>query len=240
MLKDKVIIYDDSCPMCKLYTYWFVAWGFLSAENRIGFATAPAEITSHIDLVRGRHEIPLFDRSTNETIYGLEALTHILGSRWTWLNPFFKSRLFYWMFHPVYEIITYNRRVIAGCKACCGFDCAPDLNKFYRSVYLAMASCVIGIIMTMLMLAGSQFGTAAGAMIGAFLMVGVVAGSVTRAANGSLAAWNYFGNYITTTLIVAGTLIPVLLFRDLPSGPGWIIIGAATLLGLAELRRREL
>jgi predicted DCC family thiol-disulfide oxidoreductase YuxK len=29
MLKNKVIIFDDSCPMCKLYTYWFVAWGFL-------------------------------------------------------------------------------------------------------------------------------------------------------------------------------------------------------------------
>ena len=63
MLESKVIIYDDSCPMCKLYTYWFVAWGFLAPENRIGFATAPANIISHVDLDRGRHEIPLFDRN---------------------------------------------------------------------------------------------------------------------------------------------------------------------------------
>ena len=136
MLESKVIIYDDSCPMCKLYTYWFVAWGFLAPENRIGFATAPANITSHVDLDRGRHEIPLFDRDTKETIYGLKALTYVLGSRWTWLKPFFESRVFMWMFYPLYQIITYNRRVIAGCQACCGFDCAPDLNRFYRSVYL--------------------------------------------------------------------------------------------------------
>ncbi len=87
MLQSKVIIFDDSCPMCKLYTWWFVAWGFLKAENRIGFASAPPEVTAHVDLDRGRHEIPLFDRSSKQTIYGLDALTFILGSRWTWLNP---------------------------------------------------------------------------------------------------------------------------------------------------------
>ena len=40
MLNNKVIVYDDSCPMCKIYTYWFVAMGLIKPENRVGFATA--------------------------------------------------------------------------------------------------------------------------------------------------------------------------------------------------------
>ena len=143
MLENKVIVYDDSCPMCKIYTYWFVAVGLLKQENRVGFATASPEITANIDMDRGRHEIPLYDRATGETIYGLTTMTHILASRWAWMNPIFESKPFYWTFHPIYQIITYNRRVIAGCKHCCGFDCAPDLNKFYRSVYLGIAGAFI-------------------------------------------------------------------------------------------------
>ena len=45
MLEDKVIVYDDSCPMCKIYTYWFVAVGLLKQENRVGFATASQELS---------------------------------------------------------------------------------------------------------------------------------------------------------------------------------------------------
>lgn len=240
MLSDKVIIYDDSCPMCKLYTYWFVAWGFLKPENRIGFATAPASITSKVDLVRGRHEIPLFDRSTNETIYGLSALTLILGSRWAWLNPVFKSKLFYWLFHPIYEIITYNRRVIAGCKACCGFDCAPDLNRFYRSVYIGLASSVVLAIIGMLLIFGAAIGKLAIGLIVAFSFVGLVCGSVVRLSDSSLASWNYVGNYTTTILIVAITVLPIALGASLPRELAWINMAVGVLLGLSELRRRSL
>jgi len=240
MLKNKVIIYDDSCPMCKLYTYWFVAWGFLQKENRVGFATAPASITSHVDLVRGRHEIPLFDVSTKETIYGLSALTFILASRWRWLNPVFESRLFHWVFHPIYEIITYNRRVIAGCKACCGFDCAPDLNRFYRSVYLGLAGVLVATIVAALATVGSLSSTIAVCLIASLTLVGLICGSIVRATGGTLAGWNYAGNYITTILIVALALSPVLIGESLPRELMWCNLGVAALLGLSELRRRGL
>ena len=61
-LDDKVIVFDDSCPMCRLYTYGFVAWGFLRDENRVGFANLDPRILAQLDLKRARHEIPLFDR----------------------------------------------------------------------------------------------------------------------------------------------------------------------------------
>ena len=244
MLDSKVIIYDDSCPMCKLYTYWFVAWGFLAPENRVGFATAPTSITAHVDLDRGRHEIPLFDRTTKETIYGLKALTFVLGSRWKWLNPFFQSRAFMWMFYPLYQIITYNRRVIAGCKACCGFDCAPDLNRFYRSVYLLIAGLIIILIGGLL--AAQTIGSAAlnpsqfaVLLMLAFAIVGCIVAAARRITAGSVATWDYLGNHATSLLVVALVMIPMILWPTMPIGVAWVNVLTAALLGIEEVRRRS-
>ena len=245
MLPDKVIIYDDSCPMCKLYTMWFVAWGFLKPENRIGFSAAPSNITSHVDLDRGRHEIPLFDRGTGETIYGLNALTHILESRWGWLRPVFKSNVFAWTFYPLYQIITYNRRVIAGCKHCCGFDCAPDLNRFYRAVYLGLAGSFIGMI-ACLLFASTTFGsTIAVGTLAAFGLVGTVCGTIRRLNSDSEEGWNYAGNFATTLLIISIFLTPLVVWPMVvgvapPKGLAWFVVLVAALFGLEEIRRREL
>ena len=78
-LDSKVIIYDDVCPLCKAYTSGFVQAGWLRPENRIGFAEAPTALIERIDIDRARHEIPLYDRVTGETLYGKEALFFILG-----------------------------------------------------------------------------------------------------------------------------------------------------------------
>ena len=241
MLENKVIVYDDSCPMCKIYTWWFVAIGLLKAENRVGFATSLPEVITNIDVNRGRHEIPLYDRATGKTIYGLKAMTHILASRWAWLNPIFESRPFWWTFHPIYEIITYNRRVIAGCKHCCGFDCAPDLNKFYRSVYLGIAGTFILLISILLVSSGSPFSSVGLGMLTAFGFYGLVAGTIHRVASGSLAGWNFAGNYFTTLVIVAAAMLPgILPGASMPEFMTWGSLGTAALLGVTEIRRRDL
>lgn len=239
MLHDKVIIYDDSCPMCRLYTWWFVAWGFLKPENRVGFASAPPEITDHLDLNRGRHEIPLFDRRTHETLYGLRALTFVLGDRWTWLKPLFASRPFFWMFYPLYQIITYNRRVMAGCGHCEGFDCAPDLNRFYRSVYLGIAILVAALTGLLLFVSGSGFASIAGGLMAAVVGVALVTGSIVRLANGSLAMWNHLGNYASVLIIVSATLALLAVWPAIPGVIGWTFVTIALLLAVEELRRRS-
>lgn len=238
MLENKVIVYDDSCPMCRLYTYWFVAWGFLKAENRVGFANAPSQITEKVDLDRGRHEIPLVDRESRETIYGLQALTFILASRWKWLAPIFRTRVFWSTFHPLYQIITYNRRVIAGCRACSGFDCAPDLNRFYRSVYLVLAAAFATLISIQLLRADTAVATTGFSLIAAFAAVCLIVGTVKRGFQGSQVAWNYIGNQVTILVIVSTILIPLLVFTPISTSLGWTIVFVALLLGLEEVQRR--
>jgi predicted DCC family thiol-disulfide oxidoreductase YuxK len=136
----KVILYDDNCPMCQAYTLGFVQAGILPEGGRQCFSTAPEHILAQIDLDKARHEIPLYDTATGETIYGKQALFHLLSSRWTWMRPIFENRIFQAVVHQFYQIITYNRRIIAGSSAPeTGFDCAPDFNWFYRTLYIGVA-----------------------------------------------------------------------------------------------------
>ncbi len=139
-LKDKVMLYDDNCPMCKAYTRGFVSAGLLTEEGRQQFSTAHPEIMQSIDLQRGRHEIPLYDTKTGKTIYGLDALFFILSQRTPFLQPLFRNSVFRAVLYQVYQVVTYNRRVIVGSlPPASGFDCAPDFNLKYRSIYIALA-----------------------------------------------------------------------------------------------------
>lgn len=140
-LAHKIIIYDDVCPMCKAYTEGFVQIGWLDAANRIGFSQVPQNILNQIDSDRARHEIPLFDTKTGETLYGKDALFYILGEQMPFLKPLFQLPLFRALIFCLYQIITYNRRIIAGSPTPKnGFDCAPDFNGFYRWLYIGLAT----------------------------------------------------------------------------------------------------
>ena len=137
-LDNKVIVYDDNCPLCQAYTAGFVKAGWL--KERRGFATVGPELLAKIDFDRARHEIPLLDTKTGEVTYGLSALFLIFGERMPIFKPLFRSRWFRPMLYPLYQIITYNRRIIAGSGSPkTGCDCAPDVNLFYRWLYIALA-----------------------------------------------------------------------------------------------------
>lgn len=139
-LVHKVLIYDDVCPLCKSYTNGFVQLGWLLPENRMGFSEAPESILSQLDLNRARHEIPLYDKTTNEVLYGKDALFFILGEQFPVLKPLFHFKPFRAIIFVLYQIITYNRRIIASTKSPEGcFDCAPDFNVFYRWLYIFIA-----------------------------------------------------------------------------------------------------
>ncbi|MEM7657768.1 MAG: hypothetical protein AAF399_16675 [Bacteroidota bacterium] len=139
-LQDQLIIFDDQCPMCQLYTREFVRQGILQPENRRGFSEVEVEEMEELDVDRSRHEIPLVDQATGEVRYGLEALFFLLGERWSWMKPIFRLKAIQWLLYPLYQLITYNRRLMAGTQASGeGFDCAPDFHLGWRLTYLGLS-----------------------------------------------------------------------------------------------------
>ncbi len=194
-LSNKIIIYDDVCPLCKAYTSGFVNIGWLLPNHRIGFSAAPKELLEQIDIDRARHEIPLYDTQTKETLYGKEALFYILGEEFPLLKPLFRWRIFRFLIAGLYQIITYNRRIIAGSKALAeGFDCAPDFNAFYRWVYISMATIVSIILVA---ISNSSFGWPFLSLF-VFLLLAIAKGFSIR---GFKAKTDFFGHLSTVFLL---------------------------------------
>jgi predicted DCC family thiol-disulfide oxidoreductase YuxK len=130
---NKVMLYDDNCPLCKAYTKFFVRAGFLQAKNRIAFSNVK-QGEFNLDWNRARHEIPLVDRDTKKVLYGIDALTEVLQQKIVILSFFMKIEFIYWFFKKLYKLISYNRRLIVADTngLHCGFDCRPDYNLKYR------------------------------------------------------------------------------------------------------------
>jgi predicted DCC family thiol-disulfide oxidoreductase YuxK len=196
-LAHKIIIYDDVCPMCKAYTEGFVQLGWLPLENRLGFSQVPQTILDKIDSDRARHEIPLFDTETGETIYGKDAMFYILGEQMPVLKPLFKFPPFRGLIFCLYQIITYNRRIIAGSPTPQnGFDCAPDFSLFYRWLYIGLATALsIFLLRNLNQNIGSQW-----FVIFDLFLVGILRGLFLRNFRRKT---DYFGHYATVFLIVS-------------------------------------
>src|SRR5688572_29047682 len=127
-LENKAMIYDDTCPMCSLYTKGFVKWGLLENDNRIAFSSLDThEIICRMDINRARHQIPLIDLKGGKTLYGLDALTFLLSQKIPFLRKLLHIKPVYNFFSCLYNIVSYNRRIIVPAKPFSAkIDCAPD------------------------------------------------------------------------------------------------------------------
>jgi hypothetical protein len=138
--QEKAIVYDNNCPMCQLYTQGFVQAQMLKPENRIAFTCLPPAIAEKIDLERSRHEIPLVDLAGGKTLYGLDSLLFMIGSRLPFLAKIAHFAPFYYFFKVLYALVSYNRRVIIQTpKQTEGFDCAPDFHVGYRLSFIGLS-----------------------------------------------------------------------------------------------------
>ena len=134
---DKILLYDDYCPLCTWYSGLFVRFHLLKPGNRVPFSKAGLSILTAIDIEKGKDEIPLFDPATEQTIYGIDALLEILGQRMPFIKHIGDIKPVKWFLQKLYKLISYNRKVIVARK--CGgggFDCSPGFNVFYRLAFL--------------------------------------------------------------------------------------------------------
>ncbi|MEL6660912.1 MAG: DCC1-like thiol-disulfide oxidoreductase family protein [Bacteroidota bacterium] len=140
----KIILYDDNCPLCCWYTGAFVKTGLLTQEGRQAFGEIDADqIATQLDLERSKDEIPLLDTQGGTTLYGIDSLLYILGQRWPWMVKIARWAPIDWFLRSLYKFISYNRRVIVASQTPeDSFDCSPQFNLFYRYLYLIFAGLV--------------------------------------------------------------------------------------------------
>jgi len=135
--KNLILVYDDLCPLCALYTSWFVKTGLLPAEGRKSFSDLSPVLLNKIDFDKSRNEIPLIDTNQNRVLYGIDSLLEILAQDFPFLKSIGNLSPVKWFLKKFYKFISYNRKVIVAKK--CGpgaIDCSPDFNIFYRTLFM--------------------------------------------------------------------------------------------------------
>jgi len=212
-LKSHVIIYDEECPMCNLYTSAFIKSGMLDSKGRTAYNKMGENITCRIDKDRARNEIALVDTQGGSVSYGLESLYKVIGHNFPFLWHVFRFKPFNFLMKKAYFFISYNRKVIVP-SAESGFNaCIPDLNKKYRVVFILFAWMVSAL--TLNAFSGRLLPLVpASNLLREFLICGgqlIFQGVLVLYFN-KRKMWDYLGNVIAVSLIGSILLLPALCF----------------------------
>jgi predicted DCC family thiol-disulfide oxidoreductase YuxK len=222
VLTKKVIFYDESCPMCQLYTEGFVRLGVLPREGRVPFGQASVtcpEAFATLDLDRARIAIPLVDIETGEVVYGLDSLFLLIGHKLPWLRPVLRLRFLKLVLTPLYRLISYNRRRIAGCRPPeTNFDCRPKSHPGWRAAWIGIA--LLGWLLGAMRVAASP------------LLLGIIALQIIGLLLTVRRGWDAIGSLATNYLSFG------ILLRLFESLPPILTVALATAIALIDLRRR--
>lgn len=244
-LKDHVILYDASCPMCDLYTKGFQKAGMLDENGRHPYQTMPDNFACKIDQKRSVDEIALLDKSSGNVYYGVESLLTIIVHSFPGLKPLMQKGAFIKCADRLYKFISFNRRVIIPAEKTEMQNAAmnPSFRKGYRLAYLVFALFVSAIIL-------NQFSQRMAAILpaggflrewlicsGQLVWQGVIVSFLKREK-----AWDYLGNLMTISLSGSLLLGLILLLASLFSiqHPFFNLaaFGATVILMLLEHIRR--
>ncbi|MBE7170699.1 MAG: DUF393 domain-containing protein [Williamsia sp.] len=244
-LKDHVILYDEECPMCQLYTKAFVKTGMLDKTGRACYQQMPNEVAGCVDRQRAVNEIALVNRKTGEVQYGIRSLFSIIGHAFPVFKRLFNFKPFLWLMSKVYAFVSYNRRVIIPIDTGRLYWPQPAFLLPYRIAYLIFTWVITAWILShyarLLTGAVPAGGPLREYMVcgGQILFQGIIAGILYRRK-----AWDYLGNMMTISLAGALLLLPGLLLASfLALSPLFYtayFLAVAGLMLLEHIRRTRL
>jgi hypothetical protein len=247
MLKNNKLLIDQDCPMCASYGSGFTKLKMIDAQTVRPYQQADEALAHQIDMNRARSEIALYDETTAQTVYGIDAMIAIVTHGVPWLKRLFHRRWLYVPLSTLYRFISYNRKVIYPAASQPGLrDCTPPLHRAYRWLYILLVALFTGLILNRyaaLMVA--EWGLAPSlwreyaVCLGQVLWQGAVILAVDP--KKSLA---YLGNMSTVSLGGAILLLPPLLLTAWVSVPPLVLLGYFALVVscmlLEHLRRCRL
>ncbi|WP_461135755.1 thiol-disulfide oxidoreductase DCC family protein [Spirosoma lituiforme] len=142
----KLIIYDASCPMCRLYTKGMVAADPSGCLMRLSSSQLTPENISRIDQQRARHEIPLVDLDGGETLYGVDTWIYAFGKQNKRIERVLSLSWIKVCLQTLYAFISYNRRIIITSAP--GrwnlLDLQPDFRLAYRFAFILAIFGLVG------------------------------------------------------------------------------------------------
>jgi predicted DCC family thiol-disulfide oxidoreductase YuxK len=244
-LKDHVIIYDDECPLCNLYTGAFVNTGMLDKNGRTPFTKLDSAANHHIDWSRAGTEIALVNTKDNTVSYGIDSLFKIISNSYPIFAPLFKLSLFRFLMKQLYFFISYNRKAIMPGKV---FEaesvCRPTMNVPWRIAVIVFAWIVTSLILTSYSALLFPLLPAGGLFREALICAGqiVFQGLVILAIKRDRLIY-YIGNIMTISLGGALLLVPMVIAANWFNNPvvllGWFMF-VVMLMFMEHIRRTRI
>lgn len=243
-LENHVILFDEECPMCHLYTKAFIKTGMLPASGREAYQNMPDQICTLVDKQRAANEIALVNTETGEVQYGIHSLFKVIGNSAPIFKPLFKFGPFIWLMTKFYAFISYNRKVIipAEVKA---HQIQPTFKLKYRIAYLLFTWLVTAYILTNYAHLLIDF-VPIGDQYREYLICGgqILFQGIIILFYQKDKLWDYLGNMMTISFAGALLLLPALLIGKYFSMDSIFFIGyflgVAGLMLLEHIRRSKI
>ncbi|SDJ70188.1 Protein of unknown function, DUF393 [Pedobacter sp. ok626] len=211
-LKNHLILFDEECPMCRMYTSAFVSTGLLDEDGRAAYQELPTQACPMVDRQRAANEIALVNQETGEVTYGIESLFKIFALMMPFFAPLFRFKPFVWLMSKVYAFIAYNRRVIVPPAKGENYLFQPTFKLHYRIAYLIFTWLVTAYILSAYtglmqgLLPASHAYREYFVCGGQILFQGLVIAIVNKDK-----IWGYLGNMMTISFAGALLLLPAML-----------------------------
>lgn len=223
-LKDHVIIYDNDCPLCNLYTGAFVKMDLLEQNGRLPYEKIDQVDTTKLQKERSKNEIPLFNLKTGTFDYGVNSLLKILGHRWSLFKKITTCSTMVYLIKILYNFVSFNRKVIVPGNPKTN-TCYPTFNFKYRSAFLLFSWVTVA---TVLFLYSHLLNGLAPApnFISELLIAGgqLFFQGVFLIRKDRETTFEYLGNMMTVSLLGAIGLLPMILISFfIPINPIWAL-----------------
>lgn len=243
-LANQTLIYDEDCPLCRVYTAGFVKAGMLDAHGKQPFSKM--QHCPIVDINRAANEIALVDHENGTAIYGIDSLLKVLGNSFPWIATIGQFAPVHFGLQTLYRFISYNRKVIMPNPKNNGkhIECLPDFNFKYRVAYFIFATVMTAITLhaysaflprfvnnnfaTELILASAQI------LFQAIFLVKYDLKTIVNYA-GNLMTVSLFGAILLTPMLIGGEFFHISEFV----GTTYFLL-VATIMFLEHFRRIEL
>lgn len=218
MLKKHTLIYDNECPMCRIYSKGFTKFGMLDADGREAFTEISVRNKNLVDSNRAKNDIALVNHENGKVTYGLDSLLLIIGNSFPLLKKIAEVQPLYGFFKMLYSFVSYNRKqTIPSKNDDTEKSCIPDFNLKYRLAYIAFVALFSGYVLSLysakldIQLTPNFFRELA-VCLGQILWQTLF---LKRYLKDKL--WDYLGNMMTVSLIGTFLLIPALFISFTPT-----------------------
>ncbi|MFV8333035.1 hypothetical protein [Flavobacterium sp. GSP14] len=242
-LINQTLLYDEDCPLCRVYTSGFIKVGMLDENGKKPYCQLSDEEQNFIDVNRASNEIALVNNENKTVIYGIDSLLKVIGFSFPWIETIGNLKPIKFLLKKLYSFISYNRKVIipSKIKKEIKLQCIPDFNYQYRILYVLFATIITTFVLykfsdSIPILPKYTIARELILALGQIVFQGLFLIKLDKKT-----ILNYIGNLMTVSLVGSLLLLPILILNLVDNIPEFVTLGwfgITVLLMLVEHSRR--